>query len=111
LLYALVKGFEEIHSRNEYHGDLHSENIMVCKQGLGFELKLLDMIHWKTPKKENIQDDICDMIRIFYDSIGGSKYYSKHPKHIKEICCGLKRTLILQKFKTTSHLRRHLETM
>jgi serine/threonine protein kinase len=111
LLHALTKGIEEIHNLREYHGDLHPENIIVRRYGLSFDLKLLDMFHWSTPKKQNIQDDICDLIRIFYDALGGAKRYSQQPLQVKAICCGLKRSLILKKFKTTKQLREHLETM
>ena len=111
LLHALTKGIEEIHNLREYHGDLHPENIIVKRYGLSFDLKLLDMFHWSTPKKQNIQDDICDLIRIFYDALGGAKRYYRHPLQVKAICCGLKRSLILKKFKTTKHLRAHLETL
>lgn len=111
LLYALAKGFDEIHRLNEYHGDLHSDNIIVQRYGLGFELKLLDLFHWNAPKRQNIQDDICDMIRIFYDAIGGQEHYHRHPKEVKAICCGLKKTLILKKFRTSGALMNHLKTM
>ena len=57
----------------------------------------------------NREDDICDAIRGFYDAIGGQKHYAKHPKEIKEICCGLKRTLIFKKFRNASALRIHFE--
>jgi serine/threonine protein kinase len=111
LLYALVKGIEEIHRLNEYHGDLHTDNIIVNRFGLGFNLKLVDLFQWTTPKKENRQDDICDLIRVYYDSIGGAKHYAKHPPSVKKICCGLKRGLILKKFPTVTRLREYLETM
>jgi serine/threonine protein kinase len=111
LLHTLLIGIEQIHSLGEYHGDLHLENVLIRRFGLGFDLKLLDVFHWKAPKKENIQDDICDLIRIFYDSLGGAKYYYKQPKEVKEICCGLKRSLILKRFPRASALARHLETM
>ena len=111
LLFALTNGVECIHRMNEYHGDLHSENIIINRFGLEFDLKLLDLFHWDTSKRENRQDDICDLVRILYDSVGGSRHYSKQPGPIKFICCGLKRSLILRKFRTVSHLRRHLETM
>ena len=109
LLYALAEGMESIHHLNEYHGDLHTENIIVCRQGLKFELKLLDLYHWKAPRRENIQDDVCDLIRIFYDVLGGAKTYSSHPQVVKDVCCGLKRSLILKKFKTAGQLRKYLE--
>ena len=111
LLYALAVGIEEIHHLREYHGDLHTDNIIVCRYGLGFDLKLLDMFHWSATKKQNIQDDICDLIRIFYDAIGGAKHYAKQSPPVKHICCGLKRSLILKKFRTAAQLREHLETM
>jgi serine/threonine protein kinase len=111
LLYALAKGVECIHRMNEYHGDLHAENVIVSRFGLEFDIKLLDLFHWDSPKRENRQDDICDLIRIIYDSIGGAKHYSKQPAAIRNICCGLKRTLILRKFRTVSQLRKHIETM
>ena len=111
LLHALTKGIEEIHNLAEYHGDLHPENIIVRRYGLSFDLKLLDMFHWAAPRKQNIQDDICDLIRIFYDALGGVKHYAKQPQQVKTICCGLKRSFILKKFKTAKQLREHLETM
>ena len=43
LLHALAVGIEEIHLLHEYHGDLHTDNIIVSRYGLGFDLKLLDM--------------------------------------------------------------------
>ncbi|MEK9629450.1 MAG: serine/threonine-protein kinase [Nitrospinota bacterium] len=110
LLYALVVGLEEVHLMREYHGDLHLDNIIVQRFGLVFNVKVLDLFHWKLPKSENMQDDVIGLIKVFYESMGGSKYYSKHPEIVKNICCGLKRSLILHKFKTISHLRSYLET-
>jgi serine/threonine protein kinase len=111
LLHALAAGVESIHHLHEYHGDLHSENVIVRRKGISFDLKLLDMFHWGAPKLENIRDDVCDLIRLFYDAVGGSKHYSKQPPEVKLICCGLKRSLILKKFRTAGQLREYLETM
>ena len=111
LLHALAVGIDSIHRLREYHGDLHPENIILGRYGLRFDLKLLDMFHWTTPKRENIQDDICDLIRIFYDATGGAAFYARQPEEVKNICCGLKRSLILRRFPTTTQLRQHLETM
>lgn len=111
LLHALVSGIENIHGLGEYHGDLHTDNVILMRYGLGFELKLIDMYHWGAPRRENVQDDICDLIRIFYDSVGGRKYYAKQHQVVKDICCGLKRNLILKKFRTAAELREHLETL
>ena len=69
------------------------------------------MFTWNAPKRENIQTDVCDLVRIFYDSLGGQKHYLKHPQAVKDICCGLKRSLILKKFKSAGQLREYLENM
>ncbi|HEY5702082.1 MAG TPA: serine/threonine protein kinase [Gammaproteobacteria bacterium] len=111
LLYALARGIECIHSVGDYHGDLHSDNIIVQRVGLNFELKLLDMFHWGAPSAENIRTDVIDLIRIFYDALGGKKHYAKQPQPIKDICCGLKRSLITRKFKTAGKLRIYLESI
>ncbi|MBD3162034.1 MAG: protein kinase [Candidatus Eisenbacteria bacterium] len=111
LLHALACGIEQVHLLNEYHGDLHADNVIVRRFGLGFDLKVLDLFHWATPKTENRQDDICDLLRIFYDALGGARTYAGHPPAIKEILGGMRRSLILKRFRTVSQLRKHLETM
>jgi serine/threonine protein kinase len=111
LLHALVEGVESVHRLREYHGDLHAENVMVERWGLRFDLKLLDLIQWPSPKREGYQDDICDLVRILYDALGGARFYRRQPPEIKAICCGLKRSLILKRFPTITYLRQHLETL
>lgn len=111
LLHALASGIESIHHTKEYHGDLHTDNVIIRRFGLSYDLKLLDMFHWGAPSKANIQEDVCNLVRIFYDALGGQKYYSSQPREVKEICCGLKRSLILKKFRTAGQLREYLETM
>lgn len=111
LLHALASGIVCIHHMREYHGDLHTDNIIIKRHGLAFDLKLLDMFHWERARSANIQNDVCDLVRIFYDSIGGQKHYAKQPREVKEICCGLKRSLILKKFRNAGQLRQYLETM
>ncbi len=111
LLHALAKGIENIHHLGEYHGDLHTDNVMVRRYGLGFDCKLLDMYMWGAPKKTNIHDDVVDLVRLFYDMVGGKKHYAKLPVQAKDICNGLKRTLILKKFRSAGQLREHLELL
>lgn len=111
LLYTLASGIESIHHLREYHGDLHTDNVIVQRYGLGFNLKLVDMFRWQTPKQENIYDDVCNLIAIFFEAIGGRRHYAKQPPEVKAVCCGLKRSLILKKFRTAGRLRRYLETL
>ena len=111
LLHALATGIESIHKLGDYHGDLHADNIIVLRYGLGFELKLLDMFHWGASNAANIQHDVYDLIRNFYDATGRQRHYAQQPQEVKDICKGLKRTLIAQEFRSAGKLRRHLETM
>jgi serine/threonine protein kinase len=111
LLYSIVVGVETIHQGGEYHGDLHVDNVMIEKFGLEFEVRIIDLHHWGDSKKDNRDEDIIKIIRIFYDILGGKKRYASLSPSIKYIICGLKRGLILQRFKTISALRYHLESM
>lgn len=111
LLHALASGIECIHAMKEYHGDLHTENIIVQRYGLGFELKLLDFFHWGAPRPENIRDDVVDLVKILYEATGGRTWYSRQPQEIKALCCGLKRSLILKKYRTAGQLREYLENL
>ena len=111
LLHALATGMEYIHSIGEYHGDLHTDNIIVQRYGLGFGLKLFDLFQWQAPKVECIRDDMVEMVRIFYDALGGARHYARLPAEVKKICCGLRRTLILRKFRNAGQLKTYLEMM
>ena len=111
LLHTLANGLEVIHNTPDYHGDIHPENIMVKRRGIGFDVKLIDFYRWNAPTRYNIREDVYDIIRIFYDLVGGRARYRHHPQVVKNICCGLKRSLIVRKFKTAGSLRNHLETM
>jgi serine/threonine protein kinase len=109
LLHALASGLEDVHAMGEYHGDLHSGNVLVKRTGIFFVTKLVDMYHWGRPSAANIREDVINLVRILYDAIGGKKHYSRQPDELKEICCGLKRGMIAKKFPTAAHLREHLE--
>lgn len=111
VLHALTCGMECIHSLGEYHGDLHTDNIILQRYGLNFDMKLVDLFQSPSSKRDAIQSDTVDMIHIFYELIGGAKHYAKQPAGVKAICCGLKRSLILKKFRSASQLRRYIETM
>jgi tRNA A-37 threonylcarbamoyl transferase component Bud32 len=110
-LHALAAGIEDIHLLREYHGDIHPQNIIVQQYGLGFKIKIVDFFSWSMSTKENIKDDVVFMIKVFYDALGARKIYKKLPKEVKYICCGLKKSLITQKFRDAGELRRYIETI
>lgn len=109
LLYALSRGVEDIHAMGEYHGDLHMDNVIVKRVGIQFDVKLFDLYHWGGAKQANIQYDVYCLIRLFYDIIGGRKNYASHPKLVKSICCGLKRSHIRKKFTNAGDIKRFIE--
>jgi hypothetical protein len=84
---------------------------MVQRSGLRYELKILDLYKLGTPSAEHIKDDVVDLVHVFYEVLGGKKHYSTLPPEIKDICCGLKRTLILKKFKTAEKLKEYIENL
>jgi len=111
LLHALAKGIDTIHQMREYHGDLHTDNIIISRFGLNYDLKLIDMYYWQSAKYENIRHDVVSLVKVFYEALGGQKFYAKQPDEVKAIICGLKSSLILKKFKTAGQLRDHIEHM
>lgn len=111
LLHALASGMDCIHRHKEYHGDLHDGNVMIQRRGLGFDIKILDLFQMGPGKRELIQTDVIDLVRIFYDVIGGAKHYARQPRQVKDICNGLKHSLILKKFSTAGQLQRYLENI
>jgi serine/threonine protein kinase len=110
LLYDIATGLSQMHDRREYHGDLHAGNILVRRRGIHFEVKLVDLYDRGKAAGWNIREDVCDLVRIFYDSLGGRATYAGQPPVVKSVCCGLKRSLIHQRFPTAGHLCRHLDT-
>lgn len=111
LLHAIAGGIEPIHLHGEYHGDLHTGNVFIQQVGTSFRIKLIDVFDWRDSKPQNIRKDVCDLIRIFYDMLGGQKHYNKHSAHIKAICCGLKTSLINRKFRNAGFLRQYVENI
>lgn len=109
ILYHLVRGVEQIHALGQYHSDIHSQNILIQPLGVRFEMKLIDFYDWGRPTKRKQSQDILDTLRVFYECIGGKKWYTKLPDEMRYLCAGMKETLILKRFPTISHLRRHLE--
>lgn len=111
LLHALAVGMEPIHFLGEYHGDIHSDNILVQRVGLGFEVHLLDFFDLGRTTKMKIQHDVIDLISLLYETIGGQDGYSKAGDEIRQIVNGRKHSLIAKKFKTAGQLRIALENM
>src|SRR3954462_6154565 len=60
VLYALARGIAPIHARGEYHGDIHDDNIMIRRQGINFDMKLLDFFDLSKPGREKNHKDLLN---------------------------------------------------
>jgi len=111
VLYNLTKGIAPIHARGEYHGDIHEHNIMIRRQGINFEVKLLDFFDLGAPTKSKIRKDVLNIVEVFHTIVGGRKRYADQPKVVKDIIRGLKDSLILARFQSAGDIARHLEAL
>jgi tRNA A-37 threonylcarbamoyl transferase component Bud32 len=111
VLYVLAKGIAPIHARGEYHGDIHDDNIMIRRQGISFDVKLLDFFDLGRPTRAKIQKDVLNLIEVFHALVGGRVAYARQPMVVKEIIRGLKDSLILQRFSSAGDIQKHLETL
>lgn len=110
VLYNLVLGIESVHALGHYHGDVHSQNILIKPVGIGFELKLIDFYDWGKPTAAKLKQDILDTVGILLESQGGRALYARLPAEIRYICAGMRSDLILKRFPTMTVLRNHLES-
>jgi tRNA A-37 threonylcarbamoyl transferase component Bud32 len=111
VLYVLARGIAPIHARGEYHGDIHDDNIMVRRQGIEFEVKLIDFFDLGKPTKSKIYKDVLNLIEVFHTIVGGRARYRYQPQVVKDIIRGLKDSLILERFSSAGDIQRHLENL
>ena len=111
VLHALASGIAAIHDRGEYHGDLHDDNVMIRRRGVGFDVRLIDLFDLGRPTRAKVRKDVLNLVEIFHALVGGRAHYAHQPPVVKGIVRGLKDSLILQRFGSAGDVRRHLETL
>lgn len=111
VLYVLAKGIAPIHEVGEYHGDIHDDNIMIRRVGIGFEVKLLDFFDLGKPNRSKIHKDVLNLVQVFLALVGGRDRYRNQPKVVKDIIRGQKDSLILERFQSAGDIQRHLENL
>lgn len=109
IFYNLAVGLEQIHAEREYHGDLHSGNVLVKRRGVHFDVKLVDLFDLGKPSRAHAQYDVVALVRLLYDMLGGQRWYAAQRDEIKKIICGLRQSLILSRYPTARRLREHLD--
>jgi hypothetical protein len=110
LLHVVSSGLAQIHALREYHSDIHSDNLLVKRRGVHFDVKLVDFYDWGAPTTAKIREDVIQLVQLLYELVGGRKRYAAQPPEIKAICRGLRRDLISRRFPTARHLQHYLET-
>ena len=111
VLHTLAKGIAPIHARGEYHGDIHDANIMIRRQGIAFDVKLLDFFDLGKPSKSKVYKDVLNLVEVFHTIVGGRPHYKQQPAVVKNIIRGLKDSLILARFQSAGDIARHLESL
>jgi tRNA A-37 threonylcarbamoyl transferase component Bud32 len=111
LLHALAVAVEPIHQLGEYHGDLHPDNIIVRRRGIGFGVKLLDFFDLGRPTKLKMADDVVFLIDVFYDLIGGAARYRRSSPAVKQIVCGKRIAAIRKRYPNAGQLKLALENL
>lgn len=111
ILHALASGIEPIHRAGEYHGDLHSDNVIIRRRGIEFEVKLLDFFDLGRPTRERIRNDVADLVYLLYELIGGKRHYRNAGPEIKNIVKGLQFNRIIQRMKNAGDLRQEIENI
>ena len=110
LVHAIAAGLEHIHRLGEYHGDVHSDNVLVRRRGIHFVVKIVDFFHWGSPTPAKIREDIIQLAQLLHEAVGGAARYAKQPPEIKAVCRGLRRDLIAKRFPAAGRLREYLES-
>ncbi len=109
VIYPIVCGIEQIHAANEYHGDLHEQNVLIRPSGIFFDIKIVDFYDLGRPTASLRRDDVVDITHLLYTIVGGHRFYAQQSAAIKSICLGRRRDRINEHFPTAARLRRHLE--
>ena len=111
VLYTLARGIAPIHARGEYHGDIHDDNIIIRRAGIGFDIKLIDFFDLGRPSKWKVHKDVLNLVEVFHTVVGGREKYAKQPPVVKNIIRGLKDSLILKRFQSAGDIQSHLESL
>ena len=111
VFHALVSGIAPIHARGEYHGDLHDDNIMIRRRGIGFDVRLIDFFDLGRPARAKIRKDVLNLVQVLHTLVGGRAHYRAQPPAIKGVVRGLRDSLILDRFASAGDLQRHLENL
>ena len=111
IAHALAAGVEQIHDLGDYHGDIHSENIMVRRIGAHHQLRLIDLLDMGRPNSTRRQDDALDIVRLLGEMLGGRERYSSFPESMKKLCKGLRADHLRRAYRNAADVRKAIEAL
>jgi serine/threonine protein kinase len=109
LLREMADALATVHQRGEYHGDLHEENVIVERYGLGFNVKLLDPMRLGRRRQDYVHDDLVDLVHLYVEALGGKERYLKLPEDRRGIVGSARRDRVLARYRSAAALRDHLD--
>lgn len=108
IVYAIADGVADIHARRNYHGDIHTDNILIERQGIRFRVKLIDLYLNPAQTDRRARGDVIDIVSLLYELVGGPKGYPQCPRIVKDVVCGRRRQAIHRKFPNAGALRDYI---
>lgn len=109
IIYAIAQGVAEMHALRQYHGDIHGDNVLVERYGIGFRIKLIDLFLNPGRTASKAKGDVFDLACLLYELVGGPAGYPQSPRLVKEIVCGRRRRTVYKKFPNAGSLCRFME--
>ena len=111
IIHTLCNGLTKVHNSRDFHGAIAADNILIRRQGLGFQVKLIDLDVSEGNVAAGIASDTFAVIKLLYKLLGGSTTYRNLPLPIRQTIGGLKRATIKGKFKNANDVKNHLEDL
>jgi hypothetical protein len=111
VLYTLARGSRRSTTAANTTADIHDDNIMIRRQGINFEVKLLDFFDLGKTHQSKIHKDVLNLVEVFHVIVGGRTAIRGKPAVVKDIIRGLKDSLILQRFQSAGDIQTHLENL
>jgi len=101
-LRALAVALAELHQQDVAHGDVHDENIMLQRRGLGFDARLVDVAGNRHGWSK--RDDVVGALKLFEQAVGGGARYQKMPLPVRRALGSMRRDRINARFPSAQRI-------
>lgn len=100
--YSVARVVAELHARRAYHGDIHTENVVLSRSS--DRVQLIDFYRRPGTLAALQREDIRDTVGLLFRCVGGKARYPSAPKYVKQICGGMRRDVIHRRYPTARRL-------